>query len=265
MPKVQTTSVKNGDNRGVVVEVVCVLGAVVAVLAAGPLCWQHEPFHAQLNPIGGMVGSLPRPPPIGLTCASKGPRCPPAGFRPPPIGLTCASMGPRAQEEAQATTYRVNVRVIGPTCELKCSRAQDAFTETEEGLTAHRPPDAPHASPETTEAGPRTVPPLVAYGNRAVGAEKSPYQQHVESYNPRSALLRPGLVDLGLSAVLPATEKHRRRRGQSRVLHANLDHGRAHRLVGATAGNDTAGQRSGPTATRHKPRTPNGLTEHATT
>ena len=78
MPKVQTTSVKNGDNRGVVGEVVCVLGAVVsvvvAVLAAGPLCWQHEPFNAQLNPIGGMVGSLPRPPPIGLTCGLSGPR-----------------------------------------------------------------------------------------------------------------------------------------------------------------------------------------------
>ena len=77
MPKVQTTSVKNGENRGVVGEVVCVLGAVmsvvVAVLAAGPLCWQHEPFNAQLNPIGGMVGSLPRPPPIGLACASMGP------------------------------------------------------------------------------------------------------------------------------------------------------------------------------------------------
>ena len=79
MPKVQTTSMKNAENRGVVGEVVCVLGAVVSVvvamLAAGPLCWQHEPFNAQLNPIGGMVGSLPKPPPIGLTCASKGPAC----------------------------------------------------------------------------------------------------------------------------------------------------------------------------------------------
>ena len=77
MPKVQTTSVKNGDNRGVVGEVVCVMGTsvsvVVAVLAAGPLCWQHEPFHAQLNPIGGMVGSLPKPPPIGLAYAGRGP------------------------------------------------------------------------------------------------------------------------------------------------------------------------------------------------
>ena len=80
---------------------VCVLGAVVfvvvAVLAAGTLCWRHEPFNVQLNPIGGMVGSLPRPPPIGLTCESKGPR------------------------------------------------AQDAFTETEVGLTARRRPDAPMA------------------------------------------------------------------------------------------------------------------------
>ena len=113
MPKVQTTSMKNADNRGVVGEVVCVLGAVVsvvvAVLAAGPLCRQHEPFHAQLNPIGGIVGSLPKPPPIGLTCASKGPRCPPAGFRPPPIGLTCGSSGPRAG-------HRANMRVIGPAC-----------------------------------------------------------------------------------------------------------------------------------------------------
>ena len=131
-------------------------------------------------------------------------------------------------------------------------------------LTARRPPNALNMPRETTEAGPRRTPPLVTYGDHAVGAEKSRYQQHVESYNPRSALLRPGLVDLGLSAVLPATEEDRQRRGQSRVLHANLDHARARRLVGATAGNDTSGQRSGPTATQDKPRTPNGLTEHAT-
>ena len=61
---------------------------------------------------------------------------------------------------------------------------QDAYTETDEGLTARRPSDAPQSSSETTEAGPRRVPPLVAYGRRAVGAEKSRYQQHVESYNP---------------------------------------------------------------------------------
>ena len=78
------------------------------------------------------------------------------------------------------------MRVTGPTCELKCPRAQDAFTETKEGLTARRPPDAPHASPDTTEARPRTVPPLVAYGRHAVGAKKSCHQQHVESYNPKN-------------------------------------------------------------------------------
>ena len=214
-------------------EVVCVLGTsvsvVVAVLAAGPLCWQHEPFNAQLNPIGGMVGSLPRPPPIGLTCGSSGPR---AG-------------------------HRANMRVKVLTC-AGCLHRNKRGTH---GPQASR---RPQTSPDTTEARPRTVPPLVARGRHAVGAEKSRYQQHVESYNPRSALLRPGLVDLGLSAVLPATEEHRQRRGQSRVLHANLDHGRARRLVGATAGNNTSGQRSGPTATQDKPRTPNGLTEHAT-
>ena len=32
MPKVQTTSVKNAEKRGVVGEVVCVLGAVVSVV-----------------------------------------------------------------------------------------------------------------------------------------------------------------------------------------------------------------------------------------
>ena len=32
MPKVQTTSAKNADNRGVVGEVVCVLGAVMSVV-----------------------------------------------------------------------------------------------------------------------------------------------------------------------------------------------------------------------------------------
>ena len=87
----------------------------------------------------------------------NGPRCPPAGFRPPPIGLTCGSSGPRAQ---------------------------DAFTETKEGHTARRPPDALYMPRETTEAEPRRIPPLVACGRRAVGAENSPHQQHVESYNP---------------------------------------------------------------------------------
>ncbi len=69
----------------------------------------------------------------------KRPRHPLAGPRPPPIGLTCASKGPRAQ---------------------------DAFTETEGGLTARRPPSAFHISRDATEAGPRRVPPSL----RAVAA-----------------------------------------------------------------------------------------------
>ena len=81
----------------------------------------------------------------------KGPRPPPAGPRPPPIGLAC---------------------------EVKGSRAQDAFTETQEGLTARRRPDALYMPRETTEAGPRRIPPLVACGDRTVGAEKSTFQQH---------------------------------------------------------------------------------------
>ena len=81
----------------------------------------------------------------------KGPRPPPAGPRPPPIGLAC---------------------------EVKGSRAQDELTETKEGLTTRRPPDALYMTRETTEAGPRRIPPLVAYGDRTVGAEKSTFQQH---------------------------------------------------------------------------------------
>ena len=41
-------------------------------LAAEPFYWR--PSDTQLNPIGGMVGRPPRPPPQGLTCELKGPR-----------------------------------------------------------------------------------------------------------------------------------------------------------------------------------------------
>ena len=140
---------------------VYVLGAtvsvVVAVLAAGPFYWHPKPAHAQLNPIGGMVDSPPRPPPIGLTRASKGP-----GIHPKSPGHHLS--GQRASE-------RVHVRRMHSQKQIW-------------GLTAHRRPDAPYASPETTEAGPRRIPPLVAYGDRTVGAEKSRYQQHIMSYNP---------------------------------------------------------------------------------
>ena len=186
-------------------------------------------------------------------------------FAPKPLNMLLGAL-PTLISSGQRAGCTAQVPIIGPTCTSKGPRAQDAFTETEEGLTTRRPPNALNMPRETTEAGPRRTPPLVTYGDHAVGAEKSRYQQHVESYNQswRSALLRPGLVDLGLSAVLPATEEHHQRRDQRRVLHANLDHGRARRLIGAAAGNDTSGQRSGPTATQNKPRTPNGLTGHAT-
>ena len=51
------------------------------------------------------------------------------------------------------------MQVIGFTREFKGSRAQDAFTETEGGLTARRPPGAFHISRDLTEAGPRRIPP----------------------------------------------------------------------------------------------------------
>ena len=81
-------------------------------------------------------------------------------------------------QPAQAATYRVNVRIKG--AHVRRMRSQ----KQKRGLTARRPPDAPHASPATTGARPRRVPPLVAYGDRTIGAEKSPFQQHGVSYDP---------------------------------------------------------------------------------
>ena len=78
------------------------------------------------------------------------------------------------------------VQVIGPACAGCVKQKTD--------LTARRPPDALYTPRDTTEAGPRRIPPLVTYGDRAVGTEKSPYQQHLESYHPAS--VKP----LGLNA-----------------------------------------------------------------
>ena len=92
-----------------------------------------------------------------------------------------------------------HAHLIGLTCELKGPREQDAFTETEYGVTARRRPDALYMPRETTEAGPRRIPTLVACGGLAVGTEKSRYQQHVESYDPGCERLRcpcPGLVKM---------------------------------------------------------------------
>ena len=95
----QTTSMKNAENG--------VLWARWSAFWAQWCqswwpCWQHEPFHAQLNPIGGMVGSLPKPPPIGLTCASMDP-----GVHLPGLGHHLS--GPRAG-------HRASMRVKVPAC-----------------------------------------------------------------------------------------------------------------------------------------------------
>ena len=96
------------------------------------------------------------------------------GPRNPPIGLTCAGRGPGRHLSGYRASESAHVRRM---------RSQ----KQKWGLTARRRPDAPHASSDTTQAGPRRVPPLVACDGRAVSAEKSPYQQHVVSYNPRIA------------------------------------------------------------------------------
>ena len=61
-------------------------------------------------------------------------------------------------QPAQATTHRVNVRRM-------CSQRW--------GLESSQAPGAFHISRETTEAGSRRIPPLVACGGHAVNAEKS--------------------------------------------------------------------------------------------
>ena len=75
-------------------------------------------------------------------------------------------------QPAQATTHRANVRVDAGApwryvvcCGLAAAR--------ERRKQARRPPGAFHISTDTTEAGSRRIPPLVACGGRAVGAEKS--------------------------------------------------------------------------------------------
>ena len=75
---------------------------------------------------------------LGEFCLAMAPLLFPVGPERPPIGLTCAV----------------------------CVHRSGA-------CRARRPPGAFHISRDTTEAGPRRVPPLVARGGRAVGAEKS--------------------------------------------------------------------------------------------
>ena len=86
-------------------------------------------------------------------------------------------------QPAQATTHRANVRVDAgvPWRYVACCGPAAA---RERRRQARRYPGAFHISTDTTEAGPRRVPPLVAGVGCAVSTEKSRYQQHVVSYNP---------------------------------------------------------------------------------
>ena len=95
-------------------------------------------------------------------------------------------------QPAQATTYRVNVRIKGPTCAGCVHRNRSG-------------PDGSQASRRSPcllgydGGGPRRNQPLVARGDRAVGVEKSRYQHHVEFNNPGCERLRcpcPGLVKM---------------------------------------------------------------------
>ena len=76
------------------------------------------------------------------------------------LTLQCAATpyGWHGGQPAQATTHRVNVRRM---------RSQRW------GLESSQAPGTFHISRETTEAGSRRIPPLVACGGRAVNAEKS--------------------------------------------------------------------------------------------
>ena len=101
-------------------------------------------------------------------------------------------------QPAQATTYRVNVRIKGPrhpptgprnppiglTCASKGFTRAGCVHRNRRGPDGSQASQRPHDSSDTTEAGPRRIPPLVARGDRTVGTDRPRYQQHVESYNP---------------------------------------------------------------------------------
>ena len=86
-------------------------------------------------------------------------------------------------QPAQTATYRATVRVKALTC-AGCVHRSGVWT-------ARRTPGAFHVSSDMTGAGPRRVPPLVACDGRAISAEKSRYQQHVASYNPKHRTAPP--------------------------------------------------------------------------
>ena len=116
--------------------------------------------------------------------------CEPLNMRVNPLMRTSTPQHAPGRRCPRAS-HRVHVRVKGPRCRSSGPRAHQKArvrrmrSEPEGGLTARRPPDPLYMPRDTTGAGPRRNPPLVAYGRRAVGAEKPRYQQHVLSNNPK--------------------------------------------------------------------------------
>ena len=84
-------------------------------------------------------------------------------------------------QPAQAATYRVNVRIKG--AHVRRMRSEKQKMDLKGSQASRRP----HDSSDTTGARPRRVQPLVAYGDRTIGAEKSPFQQLVVSYDPHQS------------------------------------------------------------------------------
>ena len=88
-------------------------------------------------------------------------------------------------QPAQATTHRANVRVDAgvPWRYVACCGPAAA---RERRKQARRPPGTFHISTDTTEAGPRRVPPLVARGGRAARAEKPASETQRPSLSPET-------------------------------------------------------------------------------
>ena len=90
------------------------------------------------------------------------------------LTLQCAATpyGWHGGQPAQATTHRVNVRRM---------RSQRW------GLESSQAPGTFHISRETTEAGSRRIPPLVACGGRAVNTEKSAPKSQRQKLSARAS------------------------------------------------------------------------------
>ena len=123
------------------------------------------------------MGSPTRPPPSGLTCALTGPddHLPGSGHHP---------SGPGAG-------YRSHVRLVGPTSTVRCPRTEHSDMRIPHDETTNFNVDFPApSSRKVTPPATRFVHPhswsqptkTPTFPHRQ--AEKSPFQQHVVSYNP---------------------------------------------------------------------------------